>query len=185
MTNKETILQAALVLFAEQGYDRTPTSQIARQAGVSEGLIFRHYTNKAGLLEAIIGQGMAQIADSMQPYEDAGIGPLEAIALHIERSFRLVQAHETFWRLAHRVRFQAAVQALADRQLEEVNSFIVRHLAEHFQKAGAADPATEALLLFALIDGITLHYLAEPAEYPLATVQQSLIEKYRHGHFLG
>ena len=49
MSNKENILHTALRLFAEQGYDRTPTSQIAREAGVSEGLIFRHYGSKAGL----------------------------------------------------------------------------------------------------------------------------------------
>lgn len=185
MSNKENIFQTALALFAEQGYDRTPTSQIARQAGVSEGLIFRHYGNKAGLLADIIRAGMAQVAESMRPYEEDGLDPREAIARHIERSFRLVREHETFWRLTQKVRFQAAVREIAGEQIEAANRFIVSHLADNFQKSGAADPLGEALLLFALIDGITIHYLTAPDEYPLAAIQLLLTEKYRHGQFLG
>jgi AcrR family transcriptional regulator len=47
---KELILQTALRLFSEQGYEATPTNRIAKEAGVSEGLIFRHFENKEGLL---------------------------------------------------------------------------------------------------------------------------------------
>lgn len=178
MSNKENILSAALELFAEQGYDRTPTSQIARKAGVSEGLIFRHFGNKAGLLEAIIRQGLALIAESMQPYDNAAITPREAIVQHIERSFRLMRDHETFWRLAHKVRFQAAVQDVAAVQMEQVNAFIVTNLTENFEKAGYPQPQLEALLLFALIDAITLHYLADPSRYPLDAMQSLVRERY-------
>ena len=55
MTEKqELILETALRLFAKYGFDTTPTSQIAKEAGVSEGLIFRHFTNKDGLMDAIL-----------------------------------------------------------------------------------------------------------------------------------
>ena len=37
---KEKILNAALELFANDGYNVTSTSKIAKTAGVSEGLIF-------------------------------------------------------------------------------------------------------------------------------------------------
>ena len=54
MNKKEAILQAALQLFATYSYHSVATSKIAREAGVSEGLVFRHYQNKQGLLEAIM-----------------------------------------------------------------------------------------------------------------------------------
>ncbi|MEL6592174.1 MAG: helix-turn-helix domain-containing protein, partial [Bacteroidota bacterium] len=58
MTPKQTaILDTALKLFAQQGFSATPTSQIAKQAGVSEGLIFRHFTNKDGLLNSVLQIG--------------------------------------------------------------------------------------------------------------------------------
>ena len=55
MTEKQiNILKAALRLFATQGYYATSTSKVAKAAGVSEGLIFRHFGNKEGLLNAIM-----------------------------------------------------------------------------------------------------------------------------------
>ncbi len=57
---KEKILQAALELFAEEGFKPTSTSKIAKKAGVSEGLIFSHFCNKDGLLQAIIKEGEEQ-----------------------------------------------------------------------------------------------------------------------------
>jgi AcrR family transcriptional regulator len=43
MNKKDRILQEAMILFAAQGYYAISTKQIAVQAEVSEGLIFKHY----------------------------------------------------------------------------------------------------------------------------------------------
>lgn len=47
---QQRILGAALELFAEKGYAATSTGAIARQAGVAEGLIFKHFRSKKELL---------------------------------------------------------------------------------------------------------------------------------------
>ncbi len=184
MTNKEQILQTALRLFAEQGFDRTPTSQIAREAGVSEGLIFRHYGSKAGLLEAIIQSGGAQVAETMQAYQRA-TEPRTAILEHIRDSFQLLRAQRVFWRLVHQLRHQPAVQQTAAAQIEAFNRQVAAQLTEHFQLLGAAQPEAEALLLFALIDGVAVQFLQLPEQYPLEMMQHFLIQKYQHGNFLG
>jgi AcrR family transcriptional regulator len=44
----------ALKLFAAQGFDATTTKQIAREAGIAEGLIFHYFPTKASLLAAIL-----------------------------------------------------------------------------------------------------------------------------------
>lgn len=49
---REMIARAALKLFAEQGYERTTTKEIAREAGISEGTIFKYYPTKHDLLLA-------------------------------------------------------------------------------------------------------------------------------------
>ncbi len=183
MSKKEQILQTALRLFAETGFDRTPTSRIAREAGVSEGLIFLHYTNKAGLLEAIIQAGKAQVDASMLPYQRE-TDPRQAIVQHIRESFRLVREHAAFWKLVHQVRHQPAVQASAERDIEAFNQNVATQLAAPFRLLGAAQPEEEALLLFALIDGITMQFLQATDRYPLESMQQFLIQKYQHGNFL-
>jgi AcrR family transcriptional regulator len=51
---REQILQTALGLFAERGFDATSTRQIAKEVGVAEGLIFHYFPTKASLLTAIL-----------------------------------------------------------------------------------------------------------------------------------
>jgi AcrR family transcriptional regulator len=51
---REQILETALRLFAERGFDATSTRQIAKEAGIAEGLIFHYYPTKASLLTAIL-----------------------------------------------------------------------------------------------------------------------------------
>ena len=48
------ILETALGLFAERGFDATSTRQIAREVGIAEGLIFHYFPTKASLLTAIL-----------------------------------------------------------------------------------------------------------------------------------
>ncbi|PIO82081.1 TetR family transcriptional regulator [Pediococcus damnosus] len=55
MTDKQIkILAAAVDVFAEKGYANTSTKEIAKKAGVAEGNIFNKFTNKRGLLHAIV-----------------------------------------------------------------------------------------------------------------------------------
>ncbi|WP_431910405.1 TetR/AcrR family transcriptional regulator [Amycolatopsis thermoflava] len=51
---KERILRAAEDLFAESGFDATPTSRIAERAGVPKGLVHYYFRRKADLLTALI-----------------------------------------------------------------------------------------------------------------------------------
>ncbi|MDA8122617.1 MAG: helix-turn-helix domain containing protein, partial [Deltaproteobacteria bacterium] len=40
---RDAILAVASRLFAEKGYGDTPTSEIAREAGVAEGTLYHHF----------------------------------------------------------------------------------------------------------------------------------------------
>ncbi|KAA9021788.1 TetR/AcrR family transcriptional regulator [Niallia endozanthoxylica] len=51
---QQKIVEAAVKMFASNGYANTSTSEIAKVAGVSEGTIFRHYGTKDNLLLAVI-----------------------------------------------------------------------------------------------------------------------------------
>jgi AcrR family transcriptional regulator len=51
---KEQIVSVAARLFAQQGFQGTTTKEIARQAGVTEALVFRHFASKEDLYWAVI-----------------------------------------------------------------------------------------------------------------------------------
>src|SRR3974390_595964 len=50
----QTIIDAALALFAEEGYSEVSTRRIAERAGCSETLLFRYFGGKRDLLLAIV-----------------------------------------------------------------------------------------------------------------------------------
>jgi AcrR family transcriptional regulator len=52
--SRARILDAAAGLFAEEGYDATPTSRIAERAGVYKGLVFHYFARKLDLLLALV-----------------------------------------------------------------------------------------------------------------------------------
>jgi AcrR family transcriptional regulator len=54
---RRSIVEAAMPLFARRGFDGTTTKEIARQAGVSEALLFQHFPSKAALYGEILAQG--------------------------------------------------------------------------------------------------------------------------------
>jgi AcrR family transcriptional regulator len=76
---REQILETALGLFAERGFDATSTRQIAKEAGIAEGLIFHYFPTKASLLTAILEdrlEGRRAFRTRLRPLlDDAGGKP--------------------------------------------------------------------------------------------------------------
>jgi AcrR family transcriptional regulator len=58
---KQRILKAAQHLFARHGYDGTTTRDLAQSAGVAEGTLFRHFSNKKAILVEVATQGWVEI----------------------------------------------------------------------------------------------------------------------------
>lgn len=54
LIRREQIIEAAISLFAQQGFDGTTTRQIASSIGITEGLIFHYFPTKADLLNAVL-----------------------------------------------------------------------------------------------------------------------------------
>ncbi len=56
MGKKKNLIDTAVRLFAEQGYDGTTTLQISREAGVTEPLIYYHFKGKEELFTHILNE---------------------------------------------------------------------------------------------------------------------------------
>ena len=50
MSTKEKILDAALTLFAENGYDGTSVEQIANVVGIKAPSLYKHYKGKEDIV---------------------------------------------------------------------------------------------------------------------------------------
>lgn len=53
MSKRQLILDAALELFIQQGFEKTPTSAISKSANVATGTLFHHFKTKEDLISAL------------------------------------------------------------------------------------------------------------------------------------
>lgn len=171
MTEKqEKILLASLKLFAQNGYHGTSTSRVAREAGVSEGLIFRHFTNKEGLLKAIMDMARKEAHGVYHGILTAD-DPKDILKQVIAMPFRLTTDQREFWRLIYTVKWQA------DEYDYSVTAPLRLALEKVFAQLGYAHPTSEAEVLLTIIDGAATSILLRGPDYQ-EEMLQSLIDKY-------
>ncbi|SDT72977.1 TetR/AcrR family transcriptional regulator [Actinoplanes derwentensis] len=65
------ILDAALTLFAEAGYDRTSTNAIAARAGMSPGSLYQYFSNKEAIAEALSRRLLEELREAHATAFDA------------------------------------------------------------------------------------------------------------------
>ena len=101
MTNKQqSILESALILFSEKGYDAVSTSAISRHAEVSEGLIFRHFKDKKGLLNKLLELWIEKFEDHLSTIDSIEKAD-QRIQAVMELPFRLDEADYPYWKLVY------------------------------------------------------------------------------------
>ncbi len=62
---RSSILEAATAAFAAKGFDGARTLEIARESGVSEALLYRHFPSKQALHEAVLARVIEQQDDNI------------------------------------------------------------------------------------------------------------------------
>ena len=75
MTTKERILEAALTLFAEKGYDGTSVEEIANAVGIRAPSLYKHYKGKEDILNALIDSAEARYEEMFGSERNIGKVP--------------------------------------------------------------------------------------------------------------
>ncbi|MBU7005390.1 TetR/AcrR family transcriptional regulator [Phosphitispora fastidiosa] len=64
---RQQIMDAAIKVFAKKGFNGTTTREIAREAGIAEGTIFRYFKTKKDLLLSLVSPYVVQsLADTLE-----------------------------------------------------------------------------------------------------------------------
>jgi enoyl-CoA hydratase len=92
---KQTVLDAALAVFTEHGYEKATIADIRAHAGVSNGAVFHHFKSKEAIAEALYVDGIASF--------QAGLAAIiDSRPESVEVAIRQAVTHHLTWNETHR-----------------------------------------------------------------------------------
>ena len=161
---KVQILRVAVGLFSKKGFGGTTTREIAQAAGVSEAMVFRHYSTKQELYSAILdhkacsGDAMDPgelVAEALQEKDDWAVFnrlALGALAHH--------EADPEFQRLLLHSALEGheLAQMFFEKFVERVYALLGNYIASR-QRDGAMANIDPAIIVRAFIGMIVHHSL--------------------------
>ncbi|MBK9249657.1 MAG: TetR/AcrR family transcriptional regulator [Ignavibacteria bacterium] len=177
-SSRDRIVDAALELFAENGYDRTPISAIAKRADVAQGLLYRYYSGKEALLREIIQTRFADMQHTVDidPYAELP----EKLEVYLTNVVKSIKENTRFWSLFYGMRGQPILEQVLGQEYKEIQNQIITSLATFFDPRGAHSDHTEAIVLFSIVDGICMNYIVSNTDdYPIEEIIECIISKYR------
>ncbi|MEZ4952862.1 MAG: TetR/AcrR family transcriptional regulator [Saprospiraceae bacterium] len=178
-TSKERIENAALELFAQNGYGHTSISQIAKAAGISKGLMYNYYESKEALLQSVLKRGF-EFGDKLMMSNNSleNSSPEDLLKTIVEASFMEVKNNLIYWKLLMALAFQEEVIKTLAPDIEQKKTAYLSIGKTIYSQLGYPNPEAQARLFGAVMDGVFMHYILTPNEYPLDDVKQLLINNF-------
>lgn len=92
------IMEKAMELFAEKGYDGTSTAMIARAAGISKGLLYHYIESKEKLVREIVRVGFMKVSVFFDMNRDGRLTGDE-FEYFVRQSFKVIKDNFHFYQL--------------------------------------------------------------------------------------
>ncbi|HKG66102.1 MAG TPA: TetR/AcrR family transcriptional regulator [Solirubrobacteraceae bacterium] len=168
---REQLLDVTKAIVAERGFHAVSIEGVAREAGISRPIVYGHFDDLAGLLDALVrregARALGQLAEVL-PAALARSDPGERLVASLGGYLEAVQADPLTWRLVL-VPHEGAPRVL-HQAISRGRAAVVAQLAEALEGGDGAldtpDPDLAAHLLSALADEAARLLLAEPERYP-------------------
>jgi AcrR family transcriptional regulator len=156
---RRQILDAAERRFSRAGFHRTTMQDVAAEAGMSPGNLYRYFPSKDALVAGLCERDRAELAGEFQAVHDHADGLMEAFRRLGRKHFKEEPAEKSklcleIWAEATRNPAVAKLQTEFDRSL--IEQFVA--IFDAAKRTGAMDPAVDsrsaASVLAKLGDGL-------------------------------
>lgn len=118
---RRQLLETASALFAERGYARTTTAELARAAGVTEPVIYRHFASKRDLFAALIEQTALATLALWRERLDRADDPAERLSILLGANPMVALGDE------EAVRYRVMLQAITETRDEMIHAAVDDH----------------------------------------------------------
>ena len=182
------LLDAAETLFWEQGVARTTMLDIARQAGLTRGAFYHHFTGKAEVFSALIERArFPQEEDLRRSAERDDIDPLVILRTSCRSVFEIIASDKVrrrmFGIVMHRRESLGDLEELAVARRRELFRSIETNerLLKKAQKAGQLSerwtPSIAAMTLYSAIMGLLDQWMRDPDSFDIRKVGIGCIDQ--------
>jgi AcrR family transcriptional regulator len=161
--SRRVIEDAALSLFAKQGFDGTTIKQIAKEAKIAGGLIYNYYPSKEKLMRGILDTKIRDLVNTLEERrEDILAAPTMRSA--VELVFEVASQENALWRLMIKLTLNGDLdphKSVGDhRDIGFFNRFLTEILTELYRtKTKSKDAASAAKKSAHFLHGIFLSYV--------------------------
>ena len=183
---RHQIVQTARKIVATQGMAFFTIQELAREVGVSEGAIYRHFKSKDEILLVLIQDIEHALLDAISESARPGEGALDQLRHLLQRHFRPLERRYgvSFVIVAEALRFadsqvKQATRLMVERYLETIAAILKAGVEEGELDEGV-DPGAAALMFFGMIQASVTLWSFSNRAHPLAEHRASLWDMFKN-----
>jgi AcrR family transcriptional regulator len=178
--SKEKIRATAMVLFIKQGYYATSISDIAKQAGISKGLLYNYYKGKEELLSEMVEARIKEVAEVMEEAFTLNT-PREQLEHIINGAIDNIHQKPE----VHRFYLHLQTQPESDEDLIKYSHLIIEENARQFEFQckifeimGETDSRKRSLYFSSVLQGIMLMISTYQQGFPIEEIKNQIIREF-------
>lgn len=146
VNRRAEIISAAIEVFAETGYFRATTAQVAERARISQPYVFRFFSTKEALLLAALEASWSRIIDSFRKVvETVSPDGLETGLIRAYEDILASYQNEVFLQMQAQTIREEAIQEAMRRGFGEVRGMVLNAMRD----AGVERPEERTMLFLA------------------------------------
>jgi len=177
------LADAALEIVRRDGIDAVSVRSVAAEAGLSMGSLRHYFATQSELLAFALGEVERRIRERLAAL-DGSRPPREVLeqilSLLVPIDPQSLLEHEIWLAFVGKARSEPALASLSERVYDEVRELIRRHVWEVLRvedvdvELASDEVALATEQTYALIDGLVLHAVMRPDEWPPERIRSIL-----------
>jgi AcrR family transcriptional regulator len=170
---RDQITQAALKIIARKGVSSLTTAALAREVGISEANLYRHFRNKDDIYMATVSHVREMIAKNLEKVMTGSADPVAVLKRFFALQVDLMEENRGITRLVFSEELHVH-QHMREGILETMYTVSKKlaSLIRDGQKTGAIrtdiDPLTTVLMFVAMIQGLAFRWSLDGFSFSLA-----------------
>jgi AcrR family transcriptional regulator len=169
---REQLLDVTKQLVADQGFHAVSIERVAREAGISRPIVYGHFHDLPGLLEALVERESLRALSQLATFLPTDLGqgdPREELLAALRGYLQAVQEDPATWRLV--LMPPEGAPDVLRKQIARGRAAVVAQLADAVRSGSgpggeSPDPELTAMTLSALSDEAARLVLTDPERFP-------------------